>query len=169
MPVTFFCIKNCTCQKNFFPCTERQEEFTCSAMSNIPICSPLKQVGWGNVSFPNFRDHATQADAQEELLDFRFLINVKCSNALVHFLCSVYAPYCDNDYPQLRIRPCKEMCLHVRRECEDNFLSYDYRWPEHFDCDNPEHFPARASGVINFCPDDIEGLAFPHLPSNWSQ
>lgn len=142
--------------------------YTCSAMTDIPVCSSLKQVGWGNVSFPNFRRHETQEEAQEELNDFRTLAQIRCSNALIHFLCSVYAPYCDNDYPQLRLRPCKELCLHVRENCEDNVLAFGYSWPEHFDCDNSDLFPAKSSGTINFCPNNIEGLMFPPLPSDWS-
>lgn len=138
-------------------------------MSDIPICSPLQQVGWGNVSFPNFRGHKTQEEAQEELQDFQSLILIQCSKALVHFLCSVYAPFCDSDYPQLRLRPCKELCLHVRGDCEDNLLAYDYYWPEHFNCDDPELFPPKDSELelVNFCPSDIERLEFPTLPPDW--
>jgi hypothetical protein len=42
-------------------------------------------------------------------------------------------------------------------------MAFDYDWPEHFDCDNPELYPPKSSGV-NFCPDNIEGLTFPSPP-----
>lgn len=130
-------------------------------MTDIPTCSPLTAIGWTSVSFPNFRNHKTQADAERELKDFRSLISLGCSNALVHFLCSVYAPYCDNDFPQVRLRPCKELCQHVRNTCEDNLVAFGYDWPRNFNCDDPKLFPPKSSGVINFCPDDIEALEMP--------
>lgn len=135
-------------------------EFTCSTMRFIPICS---NVGWTSVSFPNFRNHRTQAEAQRELRDFLPLINNNCSNAIVHFLCSIYAPYCDTDYPQLRLRTCKELCQHVRNDCEDNLNSFGYSWPEHLNCNNSTLFPLNASG-LNFCPTDIHALTIPSIP-----
>lgn len=87
------------------------EEYTCASMgSSIPFCSG---VGWHTVSFPNFRGQTNYTDAQRELSDFMPLRNGRCSNALVHFLCSVYAPFCDSDYPQFRLKPCRYVCVCV--------------------------------------------------------
>lgn len=131
-------------------------------MADISVCSPLTSLGWTSTSFPNFRNHRTHKEADDELKDYQSLIDIGCSNTLVHFLCSVYAPYCDEDYPQIRLRPCKELCLHARNGCEDNLLSFGYQWPEYFDCNNSTLFPPRASGVINFCPDNIDALQSPN-------
>ena len=139
----------------------RKELYTCSDMTDIPICSPLSSLGWSSTSFPNFRNHKTHKEAEDELKDFQALINIGCSNSIVHFLCSVYAPFCDPDYPQIRLRPCKELCQHVRDDCEGNVLALEYEWPEYFDCNNATLFPPRSSEGINFCPDGIETL---HLP-----
>ena len=130
-------------------------------MSQIPFCAPLRSLGWGDASFPNFRGQERPSDAQEELQDFQPLIQVQCSNALGYLLCAIYAPYCDPDYPQLRLKPCKELCQHVRSTCEDNTRTFEYKWPKHLDCDNSTMYPARNSGIVNFCPDNIAELQFP--------
>lgn len=129
-------------------------------MESIPTCEPLKHIGWANVSFPNFRNHRTPVEAQNELDEFQALMQTQCSNALPFLLCSIYAPFCDSDYPQLRLRPCREMCVYVRDQCESN-LPPGFSLPEHLDCDDPELFPMRSAGDVNFCPDDIPNLVFP--------
>lgn len=125
------------------------------------MCSPLRGLGWTSTSFPNFRNHKTHQEADRELRDFQYLVNTGCSNAIVHLLCSVYAPYCDKDFPQIRLRPCRELCQHVREGCEDIFMAFGYSWPEHLDCNNAVLYPPSSSPEINFCPDGIDTLSVP--------
>lgn len=111
-------------------------------------CEPIRavvqclNVEWKNASFPNFRQHKTQEEANLELTGYLPLIQQKCSNAIVHFLCAVYAPVCVSvpgfNIP-LTLAPCREVCEAVRAGCEPLLVANDFNWPSHLDCDN---FPA---------------------------
>ena len=94
------------------------ESYTCEVLTEIEICANI----YPNASFPNFRSHATQQEANTELNDFIPLIETECSNALVHMLCAVYAPFCDLSFgTNTRSKPCRHLCQYVREGCEDHF------------------------------------------------
>ncbi len=105
--------------------------FRCENITVITMCTEVYSLA----SFPNYRDHTTQEAANKELLNFTPLIEKACSNAIVHFLCSIYAPFCQVDRENIRVRPCRELCNHVRADCEDELNAFGLSWPPHLDCD----------------------------------
>ena len=126
----------------------------------IPTCV---NVDWENTSFPNLRDHQTQAEAYEELEDFNPLIKAQCSNKIVHFLCGVYAPPCliplMSSEPVI-VKPCRSLCEYVRNDCEPQLEAVGYSWPSHISCDNFE----TGLGCLDV-DDDVEVPPIPGLPT----
>jgi hypothetical protein len=139
------------------PLTEDPVVYTCENVTQIEFCS---KVGYTTASFPNYRDQPSQTNASSELENFRALASNVCSNAIVHFLCSVYAPFCDPRRPDIRVPPCRELCEYVRVGCEPPVVQYGLSWPPHLEC---SLYPARnsASSLITFCPPDISTLSIP--------
>ena len=108
----------------------------CDQIQSMPIC---EEMPWDYALFPNLRDHESQEEANSELEQFRSLIELNCSGAIVHFLCSIYAPFCSTDInPPKVIRPCRSLCQYVRDGCEQPFLERagGLPWPEHLICEN---------------------------------
>ena len=107
----------------------------CELITDVPICADMP---WNYTLFPNFRSHASQTDANQELEQFRQLIEVNCSGAIVIFLCAIYTPFCTDDHPLRVLPPCKRLCMHVRERCEPVFnqRAAGLPWPDHLDCDN---------------------------------
>ena len=129
--------------------------YTCENITQIEFCS---QVGYSTASFPNYRDQFTQTSASSELENFRALAKSVCSNAVVHFLCSVYAPFCDPLRPDIQVPPCRELCEHVRQGCEPPVIQFGLSWPPHLECNL---YPVRNSSLITFCPSNISVLSIP--------
>ena len=136
------------------PLTEDPVVYKCENITQIEFCS---QIGYSMASFPNYRDQATQTSANGELENFRALAQSVCSNAVVHFLCSVYAPFCDPERPDIRVPPCRELCEYVRAGCEPPVIQFGLSWPPHLECNQ---YPPNAS-TITFCPSDISMLSIP--------
>ena len=109
----------------------------CQPVTDVRICEDMP---WNYTLFPNFRGHTSQTEANQELEQFRQLIEVNCSGAIVLFLCSIYAPFCTDEHPIRVLRPCKRLCLHVRDRCEPVFnqRAGGLPWPDHLNCDNYE-------------------------------
>ena len=107
----------------------------CQLMTDVEICD---NTSWNYTLFPNFRGHTSQTEANQELEQFRQLIEVNCSGAIVIFLCSIYTPFCTDDHPLRVLRPCKRLCQHVRDGCEPVFneRAGGLPWPDHLNCDN---------------------------------
>ena len=137
--------------------TNPPEVYRCENISQIEICS---QVGYSFGTFPNWREQETQFLANSELEQFRPLIESVCSNAIVHLLCAVYAPFCDptSRFAQTRLPPCRELCDFVRMGCEDDLNRYDLAWPPHLDCDR---YPTKDEFPLAFCHDNPEQLMIP--------
>ena len=112
------------------PIPPEKDVFQCELIT-IDICM---DVGYNNASFPNFRLHETQAEANAELQNFWPLIRAQCSNAIVHMLCAVYAPFCSQQFPNIRVRPCRNLCMRVRDGCEARLQEFGFNWPPHLDC-----------------------------------
>ncbi len=107
---------------------------SCETITDVSLCL---HVSWENASFPNLRGHSTQVEANQELSDFLPLVMRQCSNAIVQFLCSVYAPFCTNQEVQdLVLKPCRGVCEYVRAGCEPVLMEYGLPWPEHLNCTN---------------------------------
>ena len=134
-------------------------EFTCERITAIELCSGVYEYA----SFPNLREHPDQESANRELLNFTPLIRGVCSNAIVHFLCSIYAPFCQVGLDNIRIRPCRELCEHVRSTCEQSLNEFNILWPPHLACEN---FEPDAAQILDYCPENITSLRIPHRSSH---
>ena len=108
-----------------------------------------------NGSFPNLRNHTDQNEAAQELLSFTPIIQRVCSNAVVHFLCSFYAPFCQFG---IRVRPCRELCAYVRSTCELPLTELGLEWPPFLECDE---FLPDATTDLDFCPPNFTLLQIP--------
>ena len=137
------------------PIPPQQTSYTCENITEIEFCS---EVGYTTASFPNYRNQFTQMAANSELQNFQGLVERVCSNAIVHFLCAVYAPFCDPKQPQFRVPPCRELCEHVRAGCESLVQRFDLTWPPHLDC---SLYPRKEDNRIAFCPTNISLLEIP--------
>lgn len=136
--------------------------YHCEELTEITWCSYI----YPSASFPNYRGHVDQFSANQELIAYTPLVQTVCSNAIVHFLCSIYAPFCQPDRPNFRIRPCRELCHHVRSTCEDDLNSFNLGWPPHLDCDN---FKPNSTTSLDFCPDNLNILRIPAQISTLAQ
>lgn len=136
------------------PPTEDPIVYTCENITQIEFCS---QIGYTTASFPNYRDQDSQTAASSELENFRALAQSVCSNAVVHFLCSVYAPFCDPVRPEFRVPPCRELCEYVREGCEPPVVQFGLRWPPHLEC---SRYPTNGS-TLTFCPPVLAAVKIP--------
>ena len=137
------------------PLTVERQQYTCENITMIEFCS---EVGYETASFPNYRNQPTQMVASSELMNFIALVEIVCSNVIVHFLCSVYAPFCDPSFPQIRIPPCRELCEDVRRNCEPFVVQFGLTWPPHLDC---SLYPMNVESSLTFCPENLSSLVIP--------
>ena len=102
----------------------------------IPLCSDLQQ---NMTLFPNILNHRTQEEAALEVHQFFPLVKVGCSPYLAQFLCSVYAPPCEE--PR---QPCRELCNQAREGCEALMQRFGFTWPGILACNK---FPTRHNGT----------------------
>ncbi|KAM7425768.1 Frizzled-7 [Porites harrisoni] len=102
----------------------------------IPLCSGLQQ---NMTLFPNILNHRTQEEAALEVHQFFPLVKVGCSPYLAQFLCSVYAPPCEE--PR---QPCRELCNQAREGCEALMQRFGFTWPGILACNK---FPTRHNGT----------------------
>lgn len=136
------------------------EKLSCIPVEAIPLCAEL---GYENTTFPNLRGHTTPEAANEELSHFLALISTGCSNAIVHLLCSIYAPVCIQRFSELRYPPCKNLCEYVKHGCADTLLQeFGYTWPPgpHLDCYN---YDTAEKNSLCFGPGDPSILEIPPL------
>lgn len=85
-----------------------------------------------------------QDEAGLEVHQFWPLVEIRCSEDLKFFLCSLYAPICIPDY--LKPLPaCRSVCERARAGCAPLMRQYGFQWPERMNCDklpemgDPEH------------------------------
>ena len=136
------------------PLPEDIKPRTCEALTAVTMCVEV----YDNASFPNVRGHSTQMEANNELNQFLPLVQGNCSNAIVHFLCSIYAPLCQVESPEIITLPCRELCEYVLNGCEEPLQKFGLSWPPHLNCDN---FPTNASSRTDFCPNVLEAVKIP--------
>ena len=139
------------------PVTTESQSFACVNISQVEFCS---EIGYELGSFPNWRGQFTPETANQELLNYRPLIMRVCSNAIVHMLCAVYAPFCSPDRPYIRLPPCRELCQYVRDGCEDDLNEFGFQWPPVLECDR---YPDTATTKLSFCHSNLSEL---RIPSN---
>lgn len=124
---------------------------TCHAKSEDRFCSGINYTEFAT---PNWRNGTEEREIDTELQSYIILYSSGCSNALVHLLCAYYKPLCFQ--PNVRLAPCRELCLYVRSTCEPVITEYNAAssWPEHLNCDQ---FPpaGRAQCFPNFADLDM--------------
>ena len=119
-----------------------------------------RNLGYDMAYFPNFRGHTNISQAEKELQDFLPLVLIKCSNAILHFLCSFYMPPClinPITNATMLLQPCQELCQYVKHYCEEDIKQSGFEWPTFFNC-SLEPFSTDPSC---FGPDNITAIVFP--------
>lgn len=137
------------------PVDPNAPDVSCEVITNISFC---QGVGYRNASFPNFRLQ-TQVQANNELQAFKTLVNTGCSNAIVHYLCSVYAPYCQENYR--KIPPCANLCIYVRDSCAPTLKTFGFDWPPQLAC---ESWPPYGSICFGPSTSELPRITIPKNP-----
>ena len=96
----------------------------------IQLC---KHFDYNMTRLPNQLLHENQSEAALEVYQFWPLVKIGCSSMLRFFLCSVYAPVCD-DSDKIFV-PCRSVCKHVRKDCLQQMKTYGFKWPKKLHCD----------------------------------
>ena len=136
----------------------------------IPIDNDLcRMVGWSEGTVPNFLEQQNVRIIREESSQYLPLYDTGCSNAFLHFLCSIYYPPCFRSNvtgsEQLVIwPPCQELCDYVYCSCLSAVLELGGEWSESLRC---TRFPSHRMGETCF-PGNIdleffEGLSLPNI------
>nr|AQT19768.1 hypothetical protein Smed-fzd-5/8-3 [Schmidtea mediterranea] len=106
----------------------------------IPMC---KDIHYNMTMMPNMFNHENQDEAGFEAHQFYPLVQIKCSEDLQFFLCSIYTPICLKQYVK-SLPPCRSVCERVKKGCDPLLQKYTFKWPEKMNCDqfpvynNPE-------------------------------
>eukprot|EP00731_Ephydatia_muelleri_P019413 Em0012g238a len=129
----------------------------CYPPSQVPFCA---NVGYtSGFRLPNPLGDATPLQAESHLQSFKLFVDMKCSQALIHFLCGFYAPPCEATLPYAAMQPCRNLCEFVRKGCEPAFVKIGMVWPMQFACDE---FPdAGGNGTTCYGPANPEDLVLP--------
>ncbi len=123
----------------------------------IPLCANL---GYNYTAFPNYRG-LNEADTILELSDLKPLIRTNCSNAILHLLCSIYAPPCMPTYPGWKYPPCRALCQYVENGCATVFkVISGYDWPPNSNL-NCSKYTTYERNHLSFCPPDPKKLRIP--------
>ena len=120
--------------------TQTSKRMKCEKI-RIPMC---ENIGYNLTHMPNMFNHDTQEEAALEVNHFWPVVNQKCSPDLRYFLCSVYAPMCQQNITR-RVPPCRSLCKRARKGCLPLVRSFGLSWPERMRCRN---FPKRGSGQL---------------------
>lgn len=126
----------------------QQQQDRCEEIT-IPMC---RGIGYNYTSMPNKFHHDTQEEAGLEVHQFWPLVEIHCSDDLLFFLCSLYAPICIEDY-QGQLPACYSVCDRARAGCAPIMHKYGFVWPERMNCDD---FP-RYGDQEHLCMDAKEG------------
>ncbi|XP_038052833.1 secreted frizzled-related protein 3-like [Patiria miniata] len=123
-------------------CSTVAEAAGCEAIQ-LPMCSGMK---YNMTQMPNLLHHSAQENARLSIEQFQDLVNTNCSELLLFFLCTMYAPICTKslEFEVESIPPCKGVCVEARQRCEPTMLKYNVTWPEYLSC---QHLPEYTRGV----------------------
>lgn len=109
-----------------------RSESRCEELT-ISMCA---EIGYSSVRFPNEMGQSNQRDAMNDLKHLQGFIETGCSDDLKIFLCSLYAPYCNEEPSSAEILPCRDLCINVRDRClpvMTEKFAYDH-WPNSWKC-----------------------------------
>lgn len=107
----------------------------------IPMC---KFMPYNMTRMPNHLHHSTQQNAVLAIEPYQELVDTNCSDRLVFFLCSMFAPICTVQFQQDPIPPCRRVCERARKGCEPIMNHYNVSWPDALDC---QRLPMYERGV----------------------
>ena len=131
----------------------------------VPITNSLcSRVGWRDGSVPNFLDQQDIRTINDEALQYLPLYDTGCSNAFLHFLCSIYYPPCftsnvTGSEQTVVWPPCQELCDYVYCSCLDAVLNLGGEWPTRLLC---PRFPSFRKGEACF-PGNVDLMFFENL------
>ncbi|ODM91233.1 Frizzled-8 [Orchesella cincta] len=106
----------------------------------IPMC---KSIRYNFTEMPNPFNHETQDEAGLEVHQYWPLVEIKCSDDLKFFICSLYVPICMEDYVGT-VPACRSVCERARQ--------VRLSWPDRMGC---EQFP--KYGKHSICMDEKNG------------
>ena len=121
-------------------------EYKCEEIT-IPLCMNL---GYNTTYSPNRFLHEDQKEAALEVHQFWPLVQINCSPVLKFFLCSLYAPVCDEVYGK-ELLPCRSVCKKAKSGCLKLMKTYGFKWPEKMECDK---FPEKKVNQLCMSNDD---------------
>uniref|UniRef100_A0AAU8KZ66 FzdD n=1 Tax=Halisarca dujardinii TaxID=2583056 RepID=A0AAU8KZ66_HALDU len=137
----------------------------------VPITNSLCQgVGWTVGTVPNFLNQHDLRTIDDEVSQYLPLYDTGCSNAFLHFLCSIYYPPCfqNNVTGSLQTvvwQPCQELCDYVYCSCLDSVLRLGGEWPDRLVCPRfPSHRKGEACFPGNVELSFLEDLVLPTIP-----
>jgi frizzled protein 5/8 len=113
----------------------------------IPLCQNL---GYNTTFTPNRFFHEDQKEAALEVHQFWPLVQINCSPVLKFFLCSLYAPVCDQVYGK-ELLPCRKVCKQAKTGCLDLMKAYGFKWPEKMEC---HLFPEKKDDTLCMAQED---------------
>lgn len=94
--------------------------------------STCQKLGYDSILLPNRFNHKTQKEVASALDEFTPFIEAGCSQYFRFFLCSLYAPVCDNGEV---LQPCRSMCENVTRHCSQLMNEFGIQLQEKIKCD----------------------------------
>lgn len=99
----------------------------------FPMC---KGLAYNTTKYPNFLGHQNGEVAGLEVHQFFPLVKVGCSPYLREYLCRLYAPECDPNYPDDPLKlPTYSLCQAAKSGCNSLINQYGFRWPESLECE----------------------------------
>ena len=103
----------------------------------IPVCQGMP---YNMTRMPNLMHHSTQENARLAIGVYDGLLRQNCSEDLLFFLCSMFAPICTPHFQKEAIPPCRAVCERAKKGCEPVMNRYNFSWPTTLDCDSlPEY------------------------------
>lgn len=98
---------------------------------HIPMC---QHMPYNMTRMPNLLHHSSQENARLQIEQFKDLVDQKCSDVLLFYLCAMYAPICTVNFQTEPIPPCRDVCEQARAGCEHIVNEHNISWPEYLDC-----------------------------------
>ena len=125
-------------------------------------CEPIqiemcKSMRWNMTSMPNLLSHNTQQNAILSIEPWKELLDTRCSDVLLFFLCAMYAPICTLHFSE-PVPPCKSVCQTAKSGCEPIMNQYDVSWPSSLDCEMLQEYDrgvcVSPDAIISSVPDE---------------
>ena len=93
------------------------------------VCASL------NYTYAYLRRDIDLDTPEEKLEGYKLLIESKCHPSLLDFLCLTYYPFC-HPAVDIVVRPCRSLCLDVRKHCLGLIEAAGFQWPKELNCSN---------------------------------